>query len=197
MSARSPGVNHVKRFVFDGILATMDLQDLSRGMGSEASLIRTSTLEEATDPSWYPTELVDAARRSTSGYYRLFLFENKVRRLVERVLSESKGERWFDRCVPEPIRKSAERQMEQEGAARFHGRRGGKLLNYVYLTELLEIIDANWEDFKEVLYRQDWVRGKFAELRLTRNAVAHMGDLEDDDLDRLNLILRDWNRQVG
>jgi Swt1-like HEPN len=131
-------------------------------------------------------------------YYRLFLFENKVRRLTERVLIESKGDDWFDGpAVPEPIRDRAKEVMEKEGAARFQSIRGANPLNYCFLPDLGKIIDENWADFEEVIYRRDWAMGKFEDLRLIRNAIAHMSDVAEDDQERLDIILRDWNRQIG
>jgi hypothetical protein len=191
-------MDKLKKFVFDGILAAKDVQDVARSIQTETDLIRLATLEEATDPAWYAQDLVAAAHRCAPVYYRLFLFENKVRRLFETVLTEAKGPDWFNSTAVESrIRESARNRMEEEGAARFHGRRGGRLLSYVMLNDLGKIIDDNWKEFEDVLYRRDWVKGKFEDLRLTRNAVAHMADVGDDDLERLDVILRDWNRQVG
>jgi hypothetical protein len=190
-------LNRVKRFVFDGILASKDLQDVARGMGPETDLIRLSTLEEATDPAWYPAELVVSAGRSTRVYYRLYLFENKVRRLIERVLSESKGADWYETSVPGPVKEKAQDVMEREGMARFQGPRGANPLSYCFLSDLGKIIDANWADFEEVMYRRDWAMGRFEDLRLIRNAIAHMSEVAEDDQNRLDIILRDWNRQIG
>jgi hypothetical protein len=189
----------IKQFVFEGVLAGKEVQHVAKNLGlGESDLLTTSLASESTDPSWYAQDLVVAARRMSQVYFRLYLFENKVTQMVDRVLSESKGDGWFQTgVVPEPIVKEATRRREAEGMARFHRRQGDKLVDYVSLPDLGKIIEANWTDFETILYRKEWMLGKFEDLRLIRNATAHMGEVSDDDLDRLDVILKDWNRQVG
>jgi HEPN superfamily Swt1-like protein len=192
------GLSSVKRLVFDGILASKDLEELARTLPTQTGpLVSSETSEEATDPSWYPAPLVAAANRVSRAYYRLYLFENQVRRLIESVLLEAKGAAWWEDCVPEPVRNEAVRKRDEEGGARFHHPRGDKLIDFASLRELGKIIEQNWGDFEDILYRKEWVLGKLEELRLTRNAIAHMSDVAEDDLSRLDMILKDWNRQVG
>lgn len=191
-------LDRVKHVVFDGILATRDLEELSKSLPVQGqSLVTLPSLTESTDPSWYPAAMVAGASRMSAVYYRLYLFENKVRRLIETVLEESKGPEWWNSSVPEPIPKNAAFRREEEAEAKFHHPRGDKMIDYVTLTEMSKIIESNWPDFEDILYRKDWALGKFEELRLTRNAMAHMSDVSEDDLERLDVILRDWNQQVA
>lgn len=188
----------VKKFVFDGVLATKELQELTKSIDTKgAELVVTSVGTESTDPAWYPPELVNRARTMTRAYYRLFLFENQVRRMVEQTLLEGAGPGWWDAAVPAAIKAEAARRREEEGSARFHGPRGDSLLDYVGLPDLGKIIVENWIHFQDFLYRKEWVAAKFEELRLTRNAVAHVGDISPDDFARLDVILADWNKQVA
>lgn len=166
------------------------------GIGTD-DLVRTSLPTEATDPTWYSAELVVAARRMSEVYLRLYLFENKLRDLVETVLREARGDGWFNDCVTEPMRKEAARRKSEDGSARFHRARGDDLVDYLSVPDFAKIIEDNWKEFEDLLYRKSWASGKLEELRLTRNATAHMGLVSDDDLQRLDILLRDWNRQLG
>lgn len=192
-------MREIKRFVFEGVLASKEVQQVGKNLGlGETDLVATSIASESTDPSWYPQDLVVAARRMAQVYFRLYLFENKVTRMVDRVLTESKGDNWFEPpTVPKPIVTEATRRREEAGMARFHTPRGDKMIDYVSLPDLGKIIEANWADFELILYRKEWMLGKFEDLRLIRNATAHMGEVSNDDLARLDVILKDWNRQVG
>jgi hypothetical protein len=190
-------LSDIRKFVMDGVLAAREVQDVGRSMDLQGSeLVKLSAPTESTDPSWYPNHIVVAARRMASVYLRLYLFENQVRDLIAKVLSEARGPEWVT-TLPDPILREANRRRTEDGVAKFHQPRGDALLNYVSLTDLGKIIDQNWAEFEDVLYTRAWVSAKFEDLRLTRNAVAHMGDVSDEDLQRLDIILRDWNRQVG
>ncbi|HEX9429264.1 MAG TPA: Swt1 family HEPN domain-containing protein [Candidatus Bathyarchaeia archaeon] len=188
----------VKKFVLDGALASKEVQDVGKTIDlGGAQLVTDALPAESTDPSWYPQELIVDARRMAQCYVRLYLFENKVRQMTDTVLSESHGTDWFDNVVDSGIHKEAVRRQEEIGTARFHGRRASKPLDFVGLPDLGRIIVDNWPDFEDILYRKEWVTSRFEDLRLIRNATAHMGAVSDDDLHRLDVILRDWNRQVG
>jgi hypothetical protein len=130
-------------------------------------------------------------------YFRLYLFENKLRRFVEEVLVESKGPGWFEVAVEEKVRKEAKRKFDEEGAARFHGHRGDDLPSYLGVSDWMKIIEDNWAEFEPLLFKTHWSLGKLQELRLIRNSVAHMGEVTDDDIARLDLVIRDWNHQTG
>ena len=116
---------------------------------------------------------------------------------MEGVLRDSRGADWFERSVPERMRKEAARKQKEEGAARFHGHRGPDLPVYLGVSDWMKVIEENWGDFEPVLFQSHWSLGKLQELRLTRNSVAHMGEVTDDDIARLDLLIRDWNRQTG
>jgi hypothetical protein len=191
-------MDHVKKLVFDGILASRDLEDLSKSLPTHGQpLIARTSFTESTDPSWYPVSLVAAASRMADVYYRLYLFENQARRLIESVLEESKGPNWWETCVDKQVRDKASFIRKEEAEAKFHHPRGDKLIDYVSMPDLGKIIEQNWGDFEDILFRKEWALGKFEELRLTRNAMAHMSDVSPDDLVRLDVILKDWNQQVA
>lgn len=190
----------IRRLVSDGIFATRELSEIGKRIGpTESELVKTSTVTEANDPSYYSTELLARARVMSEAYFAFYLFENKVRALVSEVLREAKGPGWFDEpgVVPDQVKLEAKRRIDEEGEARFHAHRGEGPLCYVGLPDLGRIIDTNWSEFSNILYRREWIQGKFEDLRLTRNAIAHMGDLSSSDLERVEIIIKDLNKQIA
>jgi hypothetical protein len=187
----------VKKFWVDGLLTSHEILDVERELALEEDIIILSNPTESTDPDWYPADMLASAKRSAAAYLRLFLFENKVRQLIERVLLEAKGITWFDIAVPKEVKDEALRIKSKEETAKFHSHRGDSLLYYVNLPDLGKIIEENWSEFEDILFKKGWVIGKFEELRLTRNSISHMCEISMDDIERLDMILRDWNRQVG
>ena len=187
----------IRNFLFDGITIARDLERVGATLGDDGGLVELAEETDATDATWYTEVALERAKRCARVYYRLHLFENSVRSLIDDVLREGVGDDWFEKCVDPATIKRSSRIHEAEGAARFHSSRGDEDLNYVGFPDLCTIITDNWEHFEELLYQKDWVIGKFNDLRLTRNSIAHMGDVSENDLQRLDLHLADWNQQVG
>lgn len=194
----SKEIEKVKGFVFNGLLTSRELEELGETLLQlDSPLVNIPDPTDSTDPSWYPPDLVEAAQRMTQVYFRLYLFENQARRLIRSVMEEAKGPDWFNNHAPDGLRTRVQKRQEAEEYARFHSQRGDDSLEFLTLPELGRIIEHNWEEFADILYRREWMLSKFEELRLTRNATAHMGVVADDDLKRLDVILNDWIRQVG
>jgi hypothetical protein len=59
------------------------------------------------------------------------------------------------------------------------------------------IILNNWDDFSDLFDSQDWVKSRFADLEKSRNVIAHNNVLEEGEIDRIRMYLRDWARIVG
>src|SRR5438094_725545 len=81
-----------------------EVQDVGKTLDlGGAKLVADSLPGESTDPSWYPQELIVSARRMAQCYVRLYLFENKVRGLVDSILAESHGSDWFEKVVDKGV----------------------------------------------------------------------------------------------
>jgi hypothetical protein len=138
------------------------------------------------------------ARRMTAVYELLFCFENSVRELIEDRLKEVFGvEKWWSEGVPEDVRRSAERLKERERRTPWHGPRGGTLLAFVDFPVLATNITERWEHFEDLLGKAEWVTNLFDEMNQSRRAVAHTGVLNQHDIERMELRVRDWLRAVG
>ena len=81
------------------------------------------------------------------------------------------------------------------------GPRGKHPIYYIDFDAYKSIISNHWKEFKhyfsEVDNAQHWVLGITGDIRLSRNNVAHMGVLEEDDRQRILLNLRAWLKQIG
>jgi hypothetical protein len=139
-----------------------------------------------------------AARRMGRVYELLYCFENSVRELVETTLKEGLGpERWWYDGVSEEIRRKAERRRVDDERARWHGPRGGSLLNFVDFPELGEIIVGRWADFEDLLGDREWVERYFDEMNRSRRAVGHSGEMNEHAVERMELFVREWLLVVG
>lgn len=138
------------------------------------------------------------AKRMAIVYELLFCFENSVRELIEDRLKEAYSvETWWTEGVPEGIRKTADKLKLKERQTPWHGPRGGTMLAFVDFPVLAQIISDRWEHFEDLLGRADWVEHLFDEMNQSRRAIAHTGVLNQFDVDRMELRVRDWLRIVG
>jgi hypothetical protein len=141
--------------------------------------------------------LLARAKRMAVVYIAIATFENTVRAFVSRRLLEVKGERWWETCVSESIRKKSEVRQEEEKKIRWHTQRGIAPINYVDFGELSSIISQNWAEFEDHLHTQEWTKHIFVTLEKSRNVIMHSGDLSLEDVERIGTCIRDWVRQVG
>lgn len=145
----------------------------------------------------YDDEFIGPARLMAVVYTAIASFENSVRRFVYKVLIDKFGETWWEQGVSKKIRDFAEARRDDEERTKWHGVRGDDLLSYTELGHLPNIMQQNWEDFEPYVRRIDWATSIFATLERSRNVIMHSGSLALPDVERLGILMRDWNKQVG
>lgn len=162
---------------------------------------RESDVEQATDVLIRPyLDQVDFGIRSSSSrmseYYALFYqLENTIRNFVVETLEAEKGLDWWDHCVKDPVAKNAaenQRKEMREGVAF----RSQRMIDYTNFGELGEIIKTNWDTFGGVMSNVDTVAVEKVVKRLNglRAPIAHCAGLEESEVVRLKLAIRDWFR---
>ena len=124
-------------------------------------------------------------------------FENSARKLIESVLLEQVGANWWDAAVSQSIRKRAESRRDEEAKIRWHGQRGGSLLEFSELSDLGNIIRNNWTHFEAYVPSIEWAGSVFSVIERSRNVIMHSGELSREDVARVGINIRDWVKQVG
>lgn len=129
-----------------------------------------------------------------ASYYMIFhMLENEIRNFVEEVLEEATDDDWWKGRVPQQVREYAEsgrKKEDDEGITN----RSDRMIDYITFGHLGEIIKANWETFGGLLSSQRGVERVLKSLNMLRGPIAHCNNLEEDEVDRLFLAIRDWNR---
>lgn len=130
-------------------------------------------------------------------YPRLYLFENSLRDLIERVLKAKHGDDWWEKAVTKKVRDTATGHRAGEAKDPWHGKRGGREIDYVFLSQLWDIIKHNWKDFTHLFPNQAWIEGLIAnDMNVSRRVVAHMNPLADDDVANIEAAFRKWAKQL-
>jgi hypothetical protein len=183
-------------FAFRGLVTEESLDRAGRAnprlqQFSEAVVARTLSLDLLED------EHVISARKMAAVYTAVAALENSVRKLISTRLLEETGADWWVGGVSDKIRSRAEARQAQEERTRYHSRRGGDHLNYTDLKDLGSIIRQNWATFEPYFPSVEWVESIFNVVEQSRNVIMHSGNLDDEDVERLGIYIRDWVKQVG
>ena len=142
-------------------------------------------------------EYVNSAKVMATVYTAIAAFENTVRNFVVKVLMEHVGEKWWEVCVSEKIRKVAENRKKEEEKIKWHTQRGESLINYTEFGDLVSIMGQNFELFEVHIISLDWARQIIQTLERSRNVIMHSGELGRKDIERIGTNIRDWVSQVG
>ena len=140
--------------------------------------------------------LFEDAQRMAVVYQAIHIFENMVRGFVQTAMSEKHEAEWWSH-VPDRIRTRVQSRMAEDAQFRWHGRRGGTEITYCDFGDLSSIIVTNWSEFQDVIGNLEWAKQLLSTLEKSRNIVMHGGVLQNEDIERIGMNIRDWVRQVG
>jgi len=160
--------------------------------------IRVGGSLSITDPVLPPRMIAEAKEMAERVYPILYIFENSVREVIRRVLSQEIGKEWWDRCAPEGVRRSVADRMKQENEAPWHGARGSDPIFYTDIKDLVSIVRNReaWQRLQPILSRIEWFSELINCIGASRNPVAHMNPICGHDRQRVVVNFRDWERVV-
>ena len=142
-------------------------------------------------------EHVTNAQAMANVYVAIAAFENSVRDLISRVLSEAEGANWWETCVSEKIRAKALQKLDDENKVRWHVQRGASPINYTLMGDLVSVLRQNWTHFEPHIPTIEWAAGLMDVIERSRNVIMHSGMLSRTDVERVGMYIRDWIKQVG
>jgi hypothetical protein len=183
-------------FVYRGILADASLDKVGRQRSRHLGLEERERLGKALSLELLDHDMLVDAQRMAIVYTSIHAFENIVRQLVMKAMAEAHGATWWEK-VPERIRKKVQTRMDEEAKFRWHGARGSSEINYCDFGDLSSVIVTNWPVFEGLLANMEWAKQLLDTLEKSRNIVMHGGALQNEDIERIGMNIRDWVRQVG
>ena len=188
----------VKLFGLNNVLIEHEIGRLETDLGLKLrpSVRESSSQEVAEYYPQFPSRLRDEARRMSVHYEIFYCLENHIRQMIIDRLYEAVGPDWWNKAVPGSMQDTAKRNIERE-AQQGVTPRSETPIDYINFGELGEIIKSNWSTFGDMLKNKLAVERILAQLNLLRGPIAHCKALADDEVDRLELSLRDWFRQMS
>ena len=183
-------------FVYRGVLSEETLDQTGRVRKSHFGSEHARDLQKSLSFDFLDAQLLAEAQRMSVVYAAVHAFENGVRSMVVKAMSEKFGPTWWEK-VPERIQKTSKTRMEEDSRFRWHGARGASEVNYCDFGDLSSIIVTNWAIFEDLLGNMEWAKATLTSLEKSRNIVMHGGTVAKEDVERIGMNIRDWIRQAG
>ena len=179
-------------FGMKNLLIEKSLERIEKG-GIEIGHLDTLKKDELVDTDLFENEILNKAKKMADFYILYFSLENSVRKLITDVLSEKYGSNWWNDKVPQGVKdKVIEIQEKEKDSAM--SIRSDNSLDYTNFGELINIFDYNWVDFSNILRSKKSVQETLSPLNKIRNVIAHSCELNDDEILRFKLLIKDWLR---
>lgn len=148
------------------------------------------------DTELFEADILQAARRMADFYVLYYGLENTIRRLISGRLQEKHGADWWEEKVPAGVKASvADKQRKERDTPM--SIRSDDPLTYTNFGELIDILNANWADFADTLRSQKSAQQILSQFNLVRNVIAHSAELNEDEILRFKLLIKDWFRISG
>ncbi|HBY23442.1 MAG: Swt1 family HEPN domain-containing protein [Propionibacteriaceae bacterium] len=187
----------LREWLFKGLA----VEDLLDGLEADGISVRAAedpgAVQRVLPIEDFSLDVRRAALQAMPSYLALFCLENSIRELVAERLAEAHGAGWWESAASTNLKKKVADRQALEGVKRWHMRRGASEIYYTDFGDLTSLIRNNWGSFEDLFPDQNWVMTRLDELEATRNIVAHSNTLDDRELQRLRLHMRDWILQVG
>src|SRR5258706_4418203 len=163
-----------------------------------ARIIRIGGKADFKDPL-LTQDILDDAKEMTDIYATLYVFENSVREVITRIMSEKSGKDWWNKLNGAraiKMRQDIKGRMTQEEKNGWHGKRGSHPLHYTDITNLIDIFEEYWADFRPYFPTFKWVEIRISEISMSRNVVDHHNPLKPNDQKRVQVYFTDWCNQI-
>lgn len=182
----------LKLFGMHNLMLESELRKLEES-GIQIEHNKTIQKVEVVDVDLFESDILQEARKMADFYVLYYSLENSIRRLISGRLAEKHGGNWWKDKVPEALQKEVEKKQKEERDTTM-SMRSEDPLTYTNFGELIGIFDANWTDFSDTLRSQKAMQQILSHFNKIRNVVAHSCELNEDEITRFKLLVKDWFR---
>lgn len=170
------------------------------GIGNAPRAIVFPREFKTSDPLLSDAKLREA-REMAVVYPILYIVENSLREVIQRVMTAKYGADWWNTSLDagkvKHLKDTSDQRRAKEGQMRWHQRRGAHPIDYVNLDDLAIIIEAKQDDFfPGVLGERDWFKQFMRELAPSRNVLCHMNPLDEHNVKDIRLKAERWRKLI-
>ncbi|MBK6494916.1 MAG: hypothetical protein IPG05_07405 [Gemmatimonadetes bacterium] len=181
-----------------GLLISDELRQIEHSFA--VNLGHLPPTDPASSVAFYPQfeQSVRQEAADMSDHYEVFYcLEQAIRKLITETLEEAEGVEWWAGArVPTDIKESVVGLVKKE---KDNGitQRSERMIDYTTFGQLSVVITSNWTLFEPILKSKRGVERVMASLNLLRGPIAHCCPMQEDEVDRLRLAVKDWFRMIG
>ena len=107
-------------------------------------------------------------------YIAIYYIENSLRHFIDEVFKEKYGDDYsLNDYLSDSTVKSITDRKKKDERNKWLDKRGNSALSYLDFTDIISIINKNWNIFPSYFPDQNWLKVKLDEIALVRNLVAH------------------------
>lgn len=192
MAQNKDFLHQLKVFGMQNFQVEADLLKLESS-GIDIKHSQTIEQKEIVDVELFEEDIRNQARKMSAFYYLYYCIENSVRNLITGRLKEKYGVVWWDEKVPPDVKTEVEKLRKEEQNTP-NAIRSEEPIYYTNFGDLIKIIESNWSDFSDTLRSQKSAVAALLLLNRMRNPIAHSCELDDDEIQRFQLAIKDWQR---
>ena len=189
--------DYLRSFGMSGLIIAEELQNIEGKFGVELGHLPRTSKQSATD--YYPQfeqEVRQQAADMARHYELFYCLEQGIRKLITEAMEDAAGSNWWEDTVPQQIRDEVKRLIKSEVDSGVT-RRSDRAIDYTTFGQLSVIITSNWTLFETIFKSPRAVEKVMSSLNLLRGPIAHCCPLSEDEIDRLQLAVKDWFRMIG
>ena len=189
--------DYLRSFGMSGLLVTDDLKLVEQAFNIELGHVPRTSQQSST--GYYPQfeqEVRKEAAVMAKHYELFYCLEQAIRKIITETLEEAEGPNWWDTRVIQKIKDDV-KELQQKETDNGITRRSERAIDYTTFGQLSGIITGNWALFGTIFKSQRAVEKFMASLNLLRGPIAHCCPLSEDEVDRLDLAVKDWFRMLG
>lgn len=186
-----------------------------RGQLAEQALDQAGHKRYVTEEAYFSEELakklhfdeidpkyVEQSKTMITVFATITAFENATREFVYTTLVGAYGTEWWQKGVQEGIRNRAQSRKDSETKVKWHVNRGDAMMSYLDFGDLPKIICSRdnlpyFEPYFSFQNGMEWVKTTFDTLANSRNVIMHSGILDELDIIRVGMNVRDWLQQIN
>jgi len=185
-------LDDLKLFGMHNLLLESELQKIEDS-GVRIEHAKTIKRQEVVDVELFESDILLEAGKMADFYAIYYSLENSIRRLIAGRLSEKHGATWWKDKVPNGVQQAVQEKQQEERDTSM-SIRSEDPLSYTNFGELISIFDANWADFSDTLRSKKAMQSILSQFNKIRNVVAHSCALNEDEITRFKLLVKDWFR---
>ncbi|MDD2518595.1 MAG: Swt1 family HEPN domain-containing protein [Bacilli bacterium] len=191
--------NDLYSFIFRGVLTEENLDKNGRMKYNPEAIYYSEEIAKKLNLNEIDEKYIQQSKSMITVFAAVTAFENATRDFAYSVLYDAFNTDWWENGIQKSIKEKALIRKEKESKLRYLSNRGSELLSYVDFEDLSKIMTSsdNWVYFEPYLNDQEWARKIFSDLGNSRNVIMHSGILDEFDITRIGVNIRDWLRQIN